>query len=298
MAGGDVLPHVYRITKCDPADRDQHGHYIGAEAEISDHGPVEAAYLMAVAAFAEDTGIGQLAIREPEISGFAHFGPEPHGRGPRTGGPLPTRPRRIPRRRAGADRSRPGTRPGHAARQRCMVPPGGRRKILGACRVGPAPVRRQQCGRAAALARTRALGLFPERMDASPYDFVLDQQHVQRPADADFWARLRWVVSSYRATFLEETYVRNASRWHRLTYENIETVRAQLAPRTQLAVWPDLLTEVDEAVAALPDEGTVEILWEDANGRISRHDRRRDPVRGSDPSHHRCAGRRRRTHHR
>lgn len=42
----------------------------------------------------------------------------------------------------------------------------------------------------AALARTRTLGLFPERLDASPYDFAPeDPQYVQRPADADFWAR-------------------------------------------------------------------------------------------------------------
>ncbi|MFB8032487.1 hypothetical protein ACFC5Z_05945 [Streptomyces sp. NPDC056004] len=72
-----MLPHVYRVTKYDPADRGQHGHYIGAESEISDHGPVEAAYLMAVAAFAEDTGIDQLVVREPQIGGFAHFGLEP-----------------------------------------------------------------------------------------------------------------------------------------------------------------------------------------------------------------------------
>lgn len=121
----------------------------------------------------------------------------------------------------------------------------------------------------AALARTRSLGLFAERLDASPYDFAPDQLHVQRPADADFWARLNWTVSTRRATFLEETYVGNASRWHRLTRDNIAAVRARLAPRAQLAVWPDLLTEVDAVVAALPDEGTVEILWEDANGRIT-----------------------------
>ncbi|MET9657539.1 hypothetical protein [Streptomyces sp. NPDC006510] len=76
-AGSDMLPHVYRITKYDPADRGQHGHYIGAESAISDQGPVEAAYLMAVAAFAEDTGFDQLAIHGPEIGGYARFGPEP-----------------------------------------------------------------------------------------------------------------------------------------------------------------------------------------------------------------------------
>lgn len=44
---------------------------------MSDHGPVEAAYLQAVADFAE-TGVRQLAIREPQVAaGFVHFGLEP-----------------------------------------------------------------------------------------------------------------------------------------------------------------------------------------------------------------------------
>ncbi|MFD7078832.1 S1 RNA-binding domain-containing protein [Streptomyces sp. NPDC059918] len=121
-----------------------------------------------------------------------------------------------------------------------------------------------------ALARTRALGLFPERLDASPYDFAPDDPaYVQRPADADFWARLHWTVSAHRAVFLEEVFAGNASRWHRLTRDNIETVRSRLAPRAQLAIWPDLLTDVDTAVAALPDEGLVEIVWEDEDGQIT-----------------------------
>ncbi|WP_406224595.1 hypothetical protein [Streptomyces canus] len=72
-----MLPYVYRVTKYDPADRDEHGSYVGTELAVSDHGPVEAAYLQAVAAFAEATGVDQLAVREPEIGGFVHFGQEP-----------------------------------------------------------------------------------------------------------------------------------------------------------------------------------------------------------------------------
>ncbi|MEU6091931.1 S1 RNA-binding domain-containing protein [Streptomyces sp. NPDC047085] len=92
---------------------------------------------------------------------------------------------------------------------------------------------------------------------------------MQRPADADFWARLSWAVSAHRATFLEETYAANASRWHRLTRDNIEAVRSRLTPRARLAVWPDLLTDVDAALASLPGEGLVEVLWEDEDGRIT-----------------------------
>ena len=46
-------------------------------------------------------------------------------------------------------------------------------------------------------------------------------------------------------------------------------MRSRLAPRARLAVWPDLLTDVAAAVASLPDEGLVEIIWEDADGRIT-----------------------------
>ncbi|MET8328852.1 hypothetical protein [Streptomyces sp. NPDC005181] len=70
-------PFCYRITKYDPADRDTYGRYTGAEDSVSDHGPVESAYLESVAAFAEDTGIHHLTIREPEIVGF---GGEARGR--------------------------------------------------------------------------------------------------------------------------------------------------------------------------------------------------------------------------
>ena len=48
---------VYRVTKYDPADRNEKGHYVGTEDEGSDHGPVEAAYLASVAAFAEEAPV-------------------------------------------------------------------------------------------------------------------------------------------------------------------------------------------------------------------------------------------------
>ncbi|MFJ2060651.1 hypothetical protein ACIOMM_32640 [Streptomyces sp. NPDC087908] len=68
---------VHRITKYNPADRDERGHYTGTEDTVSDHGPVEAAYLAAIAAFAEGSGIDRLEIRDPEVTCFVHFGLEP-----------------------------------------------------------------------------------------------------------------------------------------------------------------------------------------------------------------------------
>ncbi|MEU6239490.1 S1 RNA-binding domain-containing protein [Kitasatospora sp. NPDC047058] len=46
-------------------------------------------------------------------------------------------------------------------------------------------------------------------------------------------------------------------------------MRARLAPRARLAVWPDLSTDVAAVLAALPDEGLVEFVWEEEDGRIT-----------------------------
>ncbi|PKT70977.1 RNA-binding protein [Streptomyces populi] len=263
-------PFVYRITKYDPADRDEHGSYVGAEDSTSDHGPVEAAYLQAIAAFAEDTGIEHLAIREPGISsGLAHFGLEPaidgHGlaglfppdlSGFHDGAEVPLS--------LGLELVRVMLRDNGAwcrleAEDRFVVQVGWDQYV---CVRSDRPCER-------AFARTRALGLFPERLDASPYDADFDEPGVQRPADEDFWALLRRSIAMRQAAILEEGYLHNASRWHRLTEDTLDAVRARLTPRAQLTVWPDLSTDVDAVLASLPDEGPVEFVWEDENGTIS-----------------------------
>ncbi|MFE3874199.1 RNA-binding protein [Kitasatospora sp. NPDC059146] len=135
----------------------------------------------------------------------------------------------------------------------------------------------------AAVARTRALGLHPEPMDASPYEAEDDEPGEQCPADEEFWARLRRYVVEGRAALLEEVPADNASRWHRLgdgtaartaaevtrAEEAVDAVRALLVPRAQLAVWPELLTDVAAALAALPEDGPVEFLREGRDGRIT-----------------------------
>ncbi|MGW1563390.1 S1 RNA-binding domain-containing protein [Streptomyces sp. NPDC002144] len=265
-----MLPYVYQVTRYDPADRDQYGHYAGTEPATSDYGPVEAAYLQAVAAFAEDSGVDQLAIREPQLGGFVHCGLQP----PVAGYGLTDL---FPAGLAGFhDGALVPTAVGLELVRAMLRGDGAwcRLEAEGAFAVHVGWDQYLYVGSSRpceeALAHTRSLGLFPERLDASPYDFAPDDpQQVRRPADADFWARLHWTVSAHRATFLEETYAANASRWHRLTRDNIEAVRSQLIPRSRLAVWPDLLTDVDAAMAALPGEGLVEIIWADVDGRIT-----------------------------
>lgn len=61
-----LAPHVYRVTKYDPRDRDQDGVYVGDLEAVSDRGPVEDAYVRAVASFAAECGVDHLAIRRPE----------------------------------------------------------------------------------------------------------------------------------------------------------------------------------------------------------------------------------------
>ncbi|MGY2118632.1 S1 RNA-binding domain-containing protein [Nocardia gipuzkoensis] len=265
-----MLPYTYRVTKYDPADRDEHGSYTGAEDALSDHGPVEAAYLQAVADFAEDTGVHELTIREPQIAGHFHFGLEPAIEGHGLAGLFP-----------------PDLTGFHDGAQ---VPVAVGLELVRAmlrdngawCRLEVEDVfavhvgwdqyvyvgTSEPCERA--LSGTRELGLFPERLEASPYDAAFDDvPGEQRPADDIFWARLRWCITTHQAVILEEGYIFNASRWHRLTSDTVDAVRAELTPRAQLTVWPDLSTDVEEILAALPDEGLIELVWEDEHGQIT-----------------------------
>ncbi|MEU9161914.1 hypothetical protein AB0D29_16790 [Streptomyces sp. NPDC048424] len=87
------------------------------------------------------------------------------------------------------------------------------------------------CG--GAVARTRALGLFPERLTGSPHAAQHDEPAASQPADEAFWARVRATLAVRQALILEEGYVGNASRRHRLTGATLDVVRAGLAPRAR-----------------------------------------------------------------
>ncbi|MEU5536965.1 S1 RNA-binding domain-containing protein [Streptomyces sp. NPDC020362] len=264
-----MLRFVHRVTKYDPADRDGHGSYIGAEESTSDHGPVESAYLQAVAAFAAATGVEHLVVREPQITGFAHFGREPAIDGHGLHGLFPPD---LSGFHDGAEVSVPVG----LELIRAMLRDNGawcRLEVEGAFAVHVGwdqyvyVSSDKPCWDA--LAYTRTLGLFPERVEASPYEASRDDEAgVQRPADDDFWARVSWSIGR-RTVMLEEGYLDNASRWHRLTEETLDAVRAGLTPRAKLTVWPDLSADVDAVLAGLPEEGPVELVWEDENGAIT-----------------------------
>ncbi|MFI6645693.1 RNA-binding protein [Streptomyces sp. NPDC050504] len=289
-----MLAYVYRVTKYDPADRDEHGYYTGPEDTLSDHGEVEAAYLRAVAVFAGESGVERLAIREPGIPSVAHFGVEPAVEGYGLDGLFPpaTAATGVAATADATAATGAATGPG--------LPPGfhdGARVPLrtalelvrvmfrddGAwCRLEAEDVFAVHVGYdqylyigssrpcEEALAATRALGLFPERMASSPYDFdpEVEGTGTAWPADDDFWDRLGRAAASGRAGVLEETIVEGATRWHRLTPDTIGTVRAALAPRARLTVRPPLSRDIAAVLASFPADGLVEGVWQDRDGRI------------------------------
>ncbi|MEU9844777.1 RNA-binding protein [Actinomadura sp. NPDC048032] len=263
-----MLPHVYRITKYNPADRDERGHYVGGEDSISDHGPVEAAYLEAVAAFAHDTGVERLDIREPEVAGLAHFGLEPPVEGYGLAGLFPADlsgyhdGAQVPV-TVGLELVRAMLRDNGAwcrleVQDRFFVHVGYDQYVY----VGSIV----PCERAQAL--TGELGLFPERIDASPYEPEIEPGE-QCLADDDFWAAVSLKIPGEGALLLQECYVGNASRWYRLTFADIDRVRAGLTPRARVTVRPDLSSDLDAVVAAFPEEGSIELVWQDPAGHIA-----------------------------
>ncbi|MFF3468962.1 RNA-binding protein [Streptomyces sp. NPDC002619] len=263
-----MLTYVYCVTKYDPADRDEHGNYTGPEDTVSDHGEVEAAYLRAVAAFAEDTAIDHLVVREPGVPSLAHFGVEPAMDGFGLDGLFPFGPAGF---HDGAEVSLDLA----LELVRIMLRDGGawcRLEVADtfAVHVGWDQYLYLSSSRPCekALARTRGLGLFPERMAASPYAFEDEEEGVQRPGDDEFWSDVHRAVATGRAGILEETYLEGASRWHHLTRDTIETARAGLAPRARLAVWPPLSSDIDAVLGTLPEDGLVEGVWQDKDGHI------------------------------
>ncbi|MEU7024363.1 RNA-binding protein [Streptomyces sp. NPDC046203] len=263
---------VHRITKYAPADRDERGHYTGTEEAVSDHGPLEAAYPAAIAAFAEASGVGRLEIRDPVVATEPHFGRGPQAEGYGLGGLFPAD---LTGFHDGAEISLPVA----LELVRIML-----RKQGAWCRLEAGDAFTVHVGWdqyvyvgsgrpcADAVVRTRELGLFPEPVPASPYAVSPEDTEVTEPADEDFWARVRTELAARRGLLLEEMFVGNAERWHRLTPERLDSVRAGLGPRALLTVWPDLTPDVDAALTALPEEGSSDFVWETRDGTI-RHAR-------------------------
>lgn len=263
-----MLEYVFQVTKYDPEDRDERGRYVGAEDIVSDHGSVEAAYLAAVAEFAAETGVERLIIREPGTAAFVNFGLEPPVPGNGLAGLFPDGTAGYHDGaevtvEVGLELVRAMLRDNGAwcrleVEDRFLVHVGYDQYVY----VGSD----RRCERA--LTRTRDLGLFPERLEQSPYDIVIEGEGERRPADSVFWDQVAELVATGCAGLLEERPVRNASRWHRLTEGDIDQIRERLAPRAIVAVWPGISSDLQTALASLPDDHLVRLVWEDQDGHI------------------------------
>jgi hypothetical protein len=269
-AASPVLPYIYRVTKYDPADRDEHGHYQGAEDIRSDQGPTEAAYLTAVAAFAADSDITQVAIREPEVAlAFVHFGLEPAIDGHGLAGLFPPDltgyhdgaevPMTVALELVRAMLRDNGAWCRLEVDDQFLIHVGWDQYLY----VGST----RPCHRAVAV--THQQGLFAERLTQSPYDKRIDDEPAARCADASFWTDLSALTRGHGTVLLEEGYVHNTSRWHRVTVDTLDATRALLTPRSRLLIWPDLRSDVAAVLAELPDEGLSEIVWQDRDGALT-----------------------------
>ena len=256
------------MTKYDPTDWNDEGRYVGPEDEVSDHGPVEAAYLAAAAAFADESGINQLAVRDPEVSTFVNF----HLEAPIEGEGLiglfapdlsDYYDGAIVPLSVGLELIRVMLRANGAwccleVENRFLIHIGFDQYMY----VGSA----LPCEKA--LRKVTELGLFAVRIERSPWDFD-DDDGPARPADPAFWAEFAGLVANRGTVLLQESQVRNRSRWHRVTAEDIEEVRLLLAPRSCLLVWPDLSTDPRSVLAEASKLDLFELIWQDKERRIT-----------------------------
>ncbi|WP_329494106.1 RNA-binding protein [Kitasatospora herbaricolor] len=255
------------MTKYDPADRDEHDRYTGTQDSDCDHGPVEAAYLAALAAFAEEAGITELTVRDPEYHGAelgeqrpaeeegmaALFRPDLTGfhDGATVSPAVALEMVRVMLRESGGW---------------CRLESDGRFFVhVGYDQysyVGSAvPVDR-------AVARTAALGLFADRITASPYEPEPAAGPAPRAADDAFWAETAGLAASRDAVLLQEVHAGNSARWHRLRAADVPGVRTRLTPRAVLHVRPDLSTDLPGVLAAALAEEYAELVWQDGGSRI------------------------------
>ncbi|MDX3656850.1 RNA-binding protein [Streptomyces sp. ID05-26A] len=229
----------------------------------------EAGYLAAVAAFADESGVVALTIRDPEICMPWTYADEPDVEGFGLAGLFP-----------------PGLTGYYD---------GARVSIADACGLVVAMVRdngawcrledddffvhvstewTMYVGTAGpcpdAVSRARASGLRVEPVDSSPLDPARQPVRVAHAADEAFWAEVTRLAADRGTVILEERYVSNASRWHRLRAGDVESVPRRLTPRAALAVWPELNENVPAELPAVHDhEFGATVVWEDRDGAIT-----------------------------
>ncbi|MFB9368317.1 RNA-binding protein [Kitasatospora sp. NPDC001664] len=260
---------VHRVTKYDPADRNEHGWYEGPLDIDCDEGPIEAAYLESAAAFARAAGVERLTVRDPGGITIDDWTGPTAGRTGAAG--LFAEPTDF------HDGAEVDLATGVELVRAMLRGSGGWCRLEDGDRfflhvgydlymyvgttgpVGPG------------VERARELGLFPEPLDESPYAPEPDGSAAETPADAGYWERLERAVAAGEVRLLQEYFAGNAARWHRLAdRDDVAAVRARLVPRSRLSAWPSLFgAGPAEVLAGLDPEGYHCLLVEHPGGVLS-----------------------------
>lgn len=262
-----TLTDTYRITQYDPADRDPSGSYLGDVDNLSDEGPLEAAYLDTVEAFAREVGVTHLEIRDPSADPSENdldpaivelFGEDLTGLV--DGALVDIASARL--------------------MVRAMLRCGG--SFQGWCRL-EAPDMTVHVGWdvymyittsrpcPAAVSATAAAGLFPEHWPGSCSPYAPEEaeerlwQSMHTPIDDAFWARIDSLVHERGAVLLQEDAA--WTRWHRVIPD---ASRPRLRPRCRVWVWPDLTTDIPAVTSHLdeddPDDVQGTVVWQTPDG--------------------------------
>lgn len=254
-------PFVYSVTPYDPAEQDTAVDRSVTRIPFDSRERVAGAIVAAVAGFALDAGVRHMTLDNPMMEGFYSFSVRT-GRGGRGLSGL------FPKGTTGYhDGERVPLATGVGLLRAMVLRQGAWCRLSSDdgffVHVGDEDdiyVGSNQ-SRENAVARARTLGLFVEQVERSPYDPASDETGNQRSADDAFWTQLGALVAERGGVLLEERYVGNAYRWHRLTSAPaIETVREQLTPRARLAVWPDLTDDMESVRAAITRQERLELL--------------------------------------
>ncbi|WP_258725956.1 hypothetical protein [Cellulomonas sp. NS3] len=263
VGGLVVLPYAYQVAQYDPRDY-ENGAYVGPLDSDTDEGPLEAAYLTALAAFARELEVTHLIVRGPRYLGDANPDETPLAAddvlarlfGADLAGYVDGAVLDI----AGAqalvqDKFRGGTHYCTLEADQMLVHIDWDMYMF----VGTAT----PCP--GAVAATHAAGIF-----ATKCDFVLSEwlddsyPRISRPIDAEFWAEVEALLAVEGAVLLEETAAWR--RWHRIT---LGAPRPMLRPRCVVWVWPDLDPDVDAVLARPSGEiGLDELVWLTADGAL------------------------------
>lgn len=254
------LSFAYQVTRWDPATRtvNPDGSVDWAERPDTD-GSIEAAYLDAISTFARELGVERLTLRDIELrhddsdldpgSVLARlFGPRLEGC--YDGATVDVAGARLLVREALRAENFDPPAPEEPTLW-CRFEAEGRMFVHTGCDLYLYIGASEPC--LSAVEAVAAAGLFPVRIEESPYDPSCPDAMAERadlpPVDAAFWAAVDDLVRERGGVLVQEHC--GWSRWHRIVESGPRPV---FRPRAVVEVWPDVSPDVVAVLAGIIDE--------------------------------------------